>query len=74
MELGRRDGRLSTKNSVRQSIPHPNFNLDQLKTIFAKHGLSQTDMIALSGVDKDRDNIMGYKLENNFLGGASCHL
>nr|XP_043624374.1 peroxidase 16-like [Erigeron canadensis] len=49
VELGRRDGRISTKASVQHKLPHPEFNLDQLNTMFASHGLSQTDMIALSG-------------------------
>lgn len=49
MELGRRDGRISTIASVQHRLPHPEFNLDQLNSIFASHGLTQTDMIALSG-------------------------
>ncbi|GMJ00060.1 hypothetical protein like AT2G18980 [Hibiscus trionum] len=49
VELGRRDGRISTKASVQGQLPHPNFNLDQLNSMFARHGLSQTDMVALSG-------------------------
>ncbi|XP_058068007.1 peroxidase 16 [Magnolia sinica] len=49
VELGRLDGRISTKASVQHRLPHPTFNLDQLNTMFATHGLSQTDMIALSG-------------------------
>ncbi|OMO96677.1 Plant peroxidase [Corchorus capsularis] len=49
VELGRRDGRISTKSSVQGQLPHPTFNLDQLNSMFARHGLSQTDMIALSG-------------------------
>lgn len=49
VELGRRDGRISTKASVQRKLPHPTFNLDQLNTMFASNGLSQTDMIALSG-------------------------
>ncbi|XWS52235.1 hypothetical protein CRYUN_Cryun11dG0050300 [Craigia yunnanensis] len=49
VELGRRDGRISTKASVQNQLPHPTFNLDQLNSMFARHGLSQTDMIALSG-------------------------
>ncbi|KAJ3696230.1 hypothetical protein LUZ60_001607 [Juncus effusus] len=47
VELGRYDGKLSTRNSV--VLPHPDFNLDQLNQIFSSFGLSQTDMIALSG-------------------------
>ncbi|PWA34719.1 heme peroxidase [Artemisia annua] len=49
VELGRRDGRISTKASVQHKLPHADFNLDKLNTMFAAHGLSQTDMIALSG-------------------------
>ncbi|KAK8478516.1 hypothetical protein V6N13_096542 [Hibiscus sabdariffa] len=49
VELGRRDGRISTKASVQGQLPQPTFNLDQLNSMFARHGLSQTDMVALSG-------------------------
>lgn len=49
MELGRRDGRISTRKSVRHHLPKPDFGLNQLNAMFAKHGLTQTDMIALSG-------------------------
>ncbi|CAN8229978.1 unnamed protein product [Cochlearia groenlandica] len=49
VELGRRDGRFSTKASVQHSLPQPGFNLNQLNTMFNRHGLTQTDMIALSG-------------------------
>ncbi|XP_061992417.1 peroxidase 16-like [Rosa rugosa] len=49
VELGRRDGRVSTVASVQRQLPPPTFNLDQLNTIFNTHGLTQTDMIALSG-------------------------
>ncbi|KAM6554038.1 hypothetical protein CsatB_014800 [Cannabis sativa] len=49
VELGRRDGRISTKASVQRQLPHPNFNLNQLNSMFASHGLTQKDMIALSG-------------------------
>ncbi|TVU08659.1 hypothetical protein EJB05_42070 [Eragrostis curvula] len=47
VELGRFDGRLSTRNSV--VLPHANFNLDQLNSYFAGLGFTQTEMIALSG-------------------------
>ncbi|XP_020228727.1 peroxidase 16 [Cajanus cajan] len=49
VELGRRDGRISTVSSVQRRLPHPEFNLDQLNSMFNSNGLSQTDMIALSG-------------------------
>jgi peroxidase len=47
VELGRYDGRISTKSSV--VLPHADFNLDKLNAFFSGMGLSQTDMIALSG-------------------------
>lgn len=49
VELGRLDGLSSTASSVNGKLPQPSFNLNQLNAIFAAHGLSQTDMIALSG-------------------------
>ncbi|XP_018805946.2 peroxidase 16-like isoform X2 [Juglans regia] len=49
VELGRRDGRISTIAGVQNNLPHPDFNLDQLNAMFSSHGLTQTDVIALSG-------------------------
>lgn len=49
VELGRRDGLISQASRVARNLPEPEFNLAQLNTMFAKHGLSQTDMVALSG-------------------------
>lgn len=49
VELGRLDGRISTKASVHHHLPHPEHRLDQLKTMFASHGLALTHLIALSG-------------------------
>ncbi|PWZ23870.1 Peroxidase 16 [Zea mays] len=47
VELGRFDGRVSSGGSV--VVPHGTFDLDQLNAFFSSLGLSQTDMIALSG-------------------------
>ncbi|KAE8709571.1 Peroxidase 73 [Hibiscus syriacus] len=49
VELGRLDGLRSTAGSVNGKLPQPSFNLNQLNSLFAAHGLSQTDMVALSG-------------------------
>ncbi|KAL7097464.1 hypothetical protein ACP275_10G146300 [Erythranthe tilingii] len=49
VELGRRDGRISTSASVQGRLPGPGFSLNQLNTLFASHGLDQTDVVALSG-------------------------
>lgn len=49
VELGRLDGRISTKASVRHHLPHPDFKLEKLKPIFASHGFTLTDLVALSG-------------------------
>ncbi|KAF8695490.1 hypothetical protein HU200_037436 [Digitaria exilis] len=48
VELGRLDGLTSSANSVNGKLAPPSFDLDQLTTLFAGNGLSQTDMIALS--------------------------
>ncbi|KAL1548846.1 Peroxidase 16 [Salvia divinorum] len=49
VELGRRDGRISTIASVQRRLPGPGFNLDQLRALFAGHDLDTTDLVALSG-------------------------
>ncbi|VFQ70326.1 unnamed protein product [Cuscuta campestris] len=48
VELGRRDGLTSKATNVEGRLPQPTFNLKQLNSLFASHGLTQTDMIALS--------------------------
>jgi len=49
VELGRRDGRISLASRVAGNLPEPTFNLNQLNALFKRKGLSQADMIALSG-------------------------
>ncbi|KMT09694.1 hypothetical protein BVRB_6g131440 [Beta vulgaris subsp. vulgaris] len=49
VELGRRDGLRSKASDVSGNLPEPTFNLGQLLTMFAKHNLTQTDLVALSG-------------------------
>ena len=49
MELGRLDGKTFNRAIVKHVLPGPGFNLDQLNSLFAQNGLTQTDMIALSG-------------------------
>ncbi|XP_027332460.1 peroxidase 45-like [Abrus precatorius] len=49
VELGRLDGRISTKASVRHHLPRPEFKLKQLNQMFASHGLTLMDLVALSG-------------------------
>ncbi|CAA2984469.1 peroxidase 55-like [Olea europaea subsp. europaea] len=49
VELGRRDGLVSQASRVAGNLPEPNFDLNSLNAMFAKHNLSQLDMIALSG-------------------------
>ena len=51
MELGRRDGLVSTAASVNGNLPGPNDNVDKLNKLFAKNKLTQDDMIALSGIN-----------------------
>ncbi|KAJ4816149.1 Peroxidase [Rhynchospora pubera] len=47
VELGRYDGKVSTRNSV--VLPHPDYSLDKLYQMFSAFGLDQTDLVALSG-------------------------
>ncbi|KAF9600760.1 hypothetical protein IFM89_012204 [Coptis chinensis] len=49
VELGRLDGLSSTSSSVTGKLPQPTFNLNQLNALFTANGLTQLDMIALSG-------------------------
>ncbi|CAN8264161.1 unnamed protein product [Cochlearia groenlandica] len=48
VELGRRDGLVSTASSVNGNLPGPNDKVDKLNKLFAKNKLTQADMIALS--------------------------
>lgn len=52
VELGRLDGLTSTASSVNGKLPQPTFNLNQLNSLFAANGLTQADMIALSGMSR----------------------
>lgn len=47
---GRRDGRISLASDTR-TLPPPTFNVDQLTQLFAKKGLTQEEMVTLSGIN-----------------------
>jgi peroxidase len=49
VELGRYDGLVSKASLVDGNLPSPDFDLDQLINIFAKHDLTLVDLVALSG-------------------------
>lgn len=62
VELGRLDGLSSSSKNVDGKLPQPTFNLNQLNSMFAAHGLSQADMVALSGKTASlltNHNVMG---------------
>ncbi|XP_006414370.2 peroxidase 40 [Eutrema salsugineum] len=49
VEVGRKDGRTASKQAATNGLPSPNSTVPTLISIFQKLGLSQTDMVALSG-------------------------
>ncbi|KAK9678478.1 hypothetical protein RND81_11G214200 [Saponaria officinalis] len=49
VELGRYDSLTSTADSVNGKLPQPSDGLDRLNSVFTALGLTQTDMVALSG-------------------------
>ncbi|CAF2072985.1 BnaC01g21870D [Brassica napus] len=49
VEVGRKDGRTASKQAATTSLPSPNSTVPTLTSIFQNLGLSQTDMVALSG-------------------------
>ncbi|XP_021714435.1 peroxidase 50-like [Chenopodium quinoa] len=49
VELGRLDGLISTATSVNGRLPQPSDDLNRLNSLFASNGLSQAEMVALSG-------------------------
>ncbi|CAH2072790.1 unnamed protein product [Thlaspi arvense] len=49
VELGRRDGLVSQASLVDGNLPGPELDVTGLVDMFARNGLSMTDMIALSG-------------------------
>ncbi|XP_078155462.1 peroxidase 5-like [Carex rostrata] len=49
VEAGRRDGTISLASDTFSNLPGPAFDLDQLTQSFASKGLSQEEMVTLSG-------------------------
>ncbi|KAH9319587.1 hypothetical protein KI387_021356, partial [Taxus chinensis] len=49
VEGGRRDGRVSRASDIPGNLPPPFFDVNQLTTLFAAKGLSQDEMVTLSG-------------------------
>lgn len=58
---GRLDGRVSRASDVAGNLPDVKMTVDQLTAIFAAKGLSQKDMVALSGKSHatKRDSLLG---------------
>ncbi len=49
MPAGRYDGFISMASEANAALPDPTFTVDQLTNAFAAVGLSQLDMLTLSG-------------------------
>ncbi|EFJ11070.1 hypothetical protein SELMODRAFT_126670 [Selaginella moellendorffii] len=61
---GRRDGRISSAAEATSSLPDPSFSINQLTQRFAAKGLSQDNMITLSGKT--------HHLSSHTIGVAHC--
>lgn len=46
---GRRDGRISLASEASTNLPPPTFTVDQLTQFFSNKGLTQDEMVTLSG-------------------------
>lgn len=55
--LGRRDSITASRADANRYIPGPFLNLDKLKENFAKQGLSEKDLVALSGTMRGKCSI-----------------
>ncbi|KAL2906438.1 Peroxidase 51 [Bienertia sinuspersici] len=72
VELGRFDGLVSKASSVNGKLPQPTDDLNRLNSLFASNGLTQSDMVALSGAhtvgfshcDKFTKRIYGFTPKN----------
>lgn len=49
VKTGRRDGRISSANEALNNLPTPFLNFAELKSAFARRGLSVKDLVVLSG-------------------------
>jgi peroxidase len=47
---GRRDGNVSSAADAQENLPPPTADVAQLTQAFAKYGLSQVEMVTLSGI------------------------
>lgn len=47
--LGRRDSKIANLKKANTNIPAPNSTIQNLITLFARQGLSEQDLVALSG-------------------------
>lgn len=59
--LGRRDARTASQSDANSNLPAPSSSLAALISSFANHGLSERDMVALSG-----GHTLGFSQCNNF--------
>lgn len=77
MRAGRLNGRVSSAARATADLPMPSFSVRQITDLFARKGLSRSDMIVLSGMSSESvsayDRTLRLDCQLKLLGGLGAH-